>query len=137
MLFHLNIIKSLYNKVLYNLLTKYGKYLRVMAGKSITPPANPMLSSTQPLSGKGNPQYAVPLIPPITLKSDQYEVSAKMSEYVQQPLVVAKLNQIDENVSQYTGVPYNPEGITIEKLNDLNNLSDIVIQIKDDTEEVD
>jgi len=92
----------------------------------IAGPENIMLSPTQPLSGENIPQFAIPIIPPIILKTDQYIISVEI-----------KLDQISEHVSQYQAVSYEPEGITIERLNELNNLSDLVIQTKSNHKEVD
>lgn len=50
----------------------------------------------------------------------------KGTQFLNEPSIRAKLDNINEQVSQYKSVPYDSNGITIDKLKDIIETIDLV-----------
>lgn len=84
---------------------------------------NIKISDTQ-ISGVKKNQYIAPMIPPQEIQSRDCIVIEKGTDYIQQDDILDKIKDVDEVVSRYETVPYNIQGFTVEKLQELNDLHD-------------
>lgn len=90
---------------------------------------NVYLSDKKPfadLGEKEGKQYVAPLIPPIEVAARMVTELDKGTQFLNEPSIRAKLDNINEQVSQYKSVPYDSNGITIDKLKDIIETIDLV-----------
>lgn len=72
--------------------------------------------------------------PPQTIKTNDCFKVKKGTEYINQPHILPVVALLDKEASKYEAKSYNPEGFSIEKLQELNDLHD---DIENRHEEVD
>lgn len=96
---------------------------KVAQGTELTEaPANIQVYPTQPFSGKDQPQYVVPLVPPLTVSSDAckpVETSPTLHNFLQDPKANIILTDIFTEVAKTPPEPYTGVGITLEKLDEI------------------
>lgn len=106
-----------------------------MGTNGVAGPQNPLIDKTIKFESSmtQGSQYCVPIIPPIIIKKGDFEETETVTAYLldpNNPHRADQITKIDEATSKKEPRPYKTQGITVEKLQEINDLYEQCGQLK-------